>query len=67
MLRYSDSELDELATKNFKSKYLPRTQHCGGWSRGEWDGLGGHTQASWGPERGMKTVREGPLLRHFCS
>ena len=43
MLRYSDSELNELATKNFKSKYLPRTQHCRGWSRGEWDGLGGHT------------------------
>jgi len=42
LLQYSDSELNELATKNFKSKYLPRTQHCRGWSRGEWDSLGGH-------------------------
>lgn len=41
LLQYSDRELSELAAKNFKSKYLPKTQHWRGWSQGGLDM--GHT------------------------
>lgn len=47
LLQYSDSELNELATKNFQSKDLPGTQHCrggvgwSGWAHTDTVGLSG--------------------------
>lgn len=47
LLQYSDSELNELATKNFQSKDLPGIQHCrggvgwSGWAHTDTVGLSG--------------------------
>lgn len=56
LLRYSDSELNELATKNFQSKDLPGTQHCRGGSGVL--GVGSHRHC--GAQREWKRGEEGP-------